>query len=642
METVLQPKVRPFESLKRKRFREWLRPSTAHRSLLPSDTLDLRDLAKPNPADAFSDSNSVHCPLVTTPLKYKCHEGKNSFFRADTKFETLFSNRKFYEFKDNLKRGLKRIRHGRNAHQNENRCSIVKESTNLDLDNPEKPENDTPCFNRFHTKPNELETQFDYSNKSQKSDKVYLDNESCWNLSERLIPFNNLKYEDLKHFEENLQSLAPATFTPIESNESFERSDSTRGTKRSIRNDSSDTTSEKRLCLKQYSNEPGSENSMESTPSIYITKEVQERIEVLSSTDSFLVEKVDFPSDSKIDSSSLDKECDRHCVKIDEELITNISGESKINMGIMDPDINDVIPTENPIEVSSGLKDDISDEDIDDASSSYSGDVETTFEPVESDELSELSETSSSDSSKIYTIPTFRGITNQINISQILSKVSKNGLSQEKLTHLIKKHKSKKRGINFRNKRFYDAFNPYVDNQEEIELSDSDTTSMIDIDLGIKDRSTSSVRFDENSRLLIYKKSKKLNKEESQSYYSTAETRSILKAKKNLQQDEESQRASKCDTVGVAQFLHYFQYTEYKRQRNEAENYRLRGEQLSKYYSEEYPLDIATVGDEDSVNDKSGIISSLRATERNIGRQLKGIGSQEAQIISLDDDIFLN
>lgn len=381
---------------------------------------------------------------------------------------------------------------------------------------------------------------------------------------------------------------------------------------------------------------------MESTPSIYITKEVQERIEVLSSTDSFLVEKVDFPSDSKIDSSSLDKECDRHCVKIDEELITNISGESKINMGIMDPDINDVIPTENPIEVSSGLKDDISDEDIDDASSSYSGDVETTFEPVESDELSELSETSSSDSSKIYTIPTFRGITNQINISQILSKVSKNGLSQEKLTHLIKKHKSKKRGINFRNKRFYDAFNPYVDNQEEIELSDSDTTSMIDIDLGIKDRSTSSVRFDENSRLLIYKKSKKLNKEESQSYYSTAETRSILKAKKNLQQDEESQRASKCDTVGVAQFLHYFQYTEYKRQRNEAENYRLRGEQLSKYYSEEYPLDIATVGDEDSVNDKSGIISSLRATERNIGRQLKGIGSQEAQIISLDDDIFLN
>ena len=72
METILQPKARPFESLKRKRFREWLRPSTAHRSLLPSDTLDLRDLAKPNPADAFSDSNSVHCPLVTTPIKYEC------------------------------------------------------------------------------------------------------------------------------------------------------------------------------------------------------------------------------------------------------------------------------------------------------------------------------------------------------------------------------------------------------------------------------------------------------------------------------------------------------------------------------------------------------------------------------------------
>lgn len=79
METILQPKARPFESLKRKRFREWLRPSTAHGSLLHSDTLDLRDFAKPNPADTFSNLDSGHCPLVTTPIKYECPDGKSSF-----------------------------------------------------------------------------------------------------------------------------------------------------------------------------------------------------------------------------------------------------------------------------------------------------------------------------------------------------------------------------------------------------------------------------------------------------------------------------------------------------------------------------------------------------------------------------------
>lgn len=640
METVLQPKARPFESLKRRRFREWLRPSTAHGSLLHSDALDLRDFAKPNPAETFSNLNPAHGPLVTTPIKYKCQDGKNSFFRGDTKFETLFSNRKFYEFKDNLKRGLKKIRHGRNGHQNEKRCPATEETKNSESDNLDKPDDDTPCFNRFHTNSKEFESQFDYSNKSQDSDKAYLDNESCWNLSERFIPFNNLKYEDLKHFEENLQSLAPATFTPIESNESLDRSDSTRGTKRSIRNDSSDTTSEKRLCLKQYSNESGSDHSMESTPSIYITKEVQQRIEVLSSTDSFLIEKVDFPSTNKIGSSTSDNESDNECINMDQESINNVATENDENMVVTDSNISTVGAMEKPIEVSSALKDDTLDKDIDDASSSYSDDVETTFEPIESQELSGLSETSSSESSKIYTIPTFRGITNQINISQILSKVRKGNLSQDNLTHLIKSHKNKKRCVNFRNKRFYDAFNPYVDNEEDVELSDSENSSEMDTDLCINDRSTSSVRFDENSRLLIYKKFKKLNKDESQSGHSTTETRSILKAKMNLQQDEESQRASKCDTVGVAQFLHYFQYTEYKRQRNEAENYRLRGEQLSKYYSEEYPLDIAVVGCEGSVNDKSGIISSMRATERNIGRQLKGISSQGAQIISLDEDVF--
>lgn len=640
METVLQPKARPFESLKRRRFREWLRPSTAYGSLLHSDALDLRDFAKPNPTETFSNLNPAHGPLVTTPIKYKCQDGKSSFFRGDTKFETLFSNRKFYEFKDNLKRGLKKIRHGRNGHQNEKSCPAAEETKKSEPGNMYKLDDDTPCFNRFHTNSKEFETQFDYSNKSQDSDKAYLDNESCWNLSERFIPFNNLKYEDLKHFEENLQSLAPATFTPIESNESLDKSDSMRGTKRSIRNDSSDTTSEKRLCLKQYSNESGSDHSMESTPSIYITKELQQKIEVLSSTDSFLIEKVDFPSTNIIGSSTSDNESDNECINMDQESINNVATENDENMIVTDSNISTVGAMEKPIEVSSALKDDTLDKDIDDASSSYSDDVETTFEPIESQELSGLSETSSSESSKIYTIPTFRGITNQINISQILSKVHKGDLSQDNSTHLIKSHKNKKRCVNFRNKRFYDAFNPYVDNEEEVELSDSENSSEMDTDLGINDRSTSSVRFDENSRLLIYKKFKKLNKDGSQSGYSTTETRSILKAKMNLQQDEESQRASKCDTVGVAQFLHYFQYTEYKRQRNEAENYRLRGEQLSKYYSEEYPLDIAAVGCEGSVNDKSGIISSMRATERNIGRQLKGISSQGAQIISLDEDVF--
>ncbi|CAI6393585.1 BBF_HP2_G0002380.mRNA.1.CDS.1 [Saccharomyces cerevisiae] len=639
METILQPKARPFESLKRKRFREWLRPSTAHGSLLHSDTLDLRDFAKPNPADTFSNLDSGHCPLVTTPIKYECPDGKSSFFRGDTKFETLFSNRKFYEFKDNLKRGLKKIRHGRNGHQSEKRCPVVEETKKSVSDNLDKPDNNTPCFNRFHTNSKEFETQFDHSNRSQNSDKAYLDNESCWNLSEKFIPFNNLKYEDLKHSEENLQSLVPATFTPIESNESLDRSDSTRGTKRSIRNDSSDTTSEKRLCLKQYSDEPESDHSMESTPSIYITKEVQERIEALSSTDSFLIEKVDFPS-NKIGSSASDYESDNEYRNMDEDSINDVTTEKEGNVVIPDSNTSTVDAMEKPTEVSSALKDDTLDKDIDDASSSYSDDVETTFEPVESEELSDLSDTSSSGSSKIYTIPTFRGLTNRTNISQILSKVGKADLSQDNLTHLIKSHQKKKRCVNFRNKRFYDAFNPYVDNEEDAELSDSENISEMDTDLCIKDRSTSSVRFDENSRLLIYKKSKKLNKDETQSGYSTIETRSILKTKMNSQHDEESQRASKCDTVGVAQFLHYFQYTEYKRQRNEAENYRLRGEQLSKYYSEEYPLDFAAVECEDSVNDKSEIILSMRATERNIGRQLKGISSQGAQIISLDEDVF--
>lgn len=368
---------------------------------------------------------------------------KEFFFRGDTKFETLFSNRKFYEFKDNLKRGLKKIRHGRNGHQSEKRCPVVEETKKSVSDNLDKPDNNTPCFNRFHTNSKEFETQFDHSNRSQNSDKAYLDNESCWNLSEKFIPFNNLKYEDLKHFEENLQSLAPATFTPIESNESLDRSDSTRGTKRSIRNDSSDTTSEKRLCLKQYSDEPESDHSMESTPSIYITKEVQERIEALSSTDSFLIEKVDFPS-NKIGSSASDYESDNEYRNMDEDSINDVTTEKEGNVVIPDSNTSTVDAMEKPIEVSSALKDDTLDKDIDDASSSYSDDVETTFEPVESEELSDLSDTSSSGSSKIYTIPTFRGLTNRTNISQILSKVGKADLSQDNLTHLIKSHQKRK------------------------------------------------------------------------------------------------------------------------------------------------------------------------------------------------------
>ena len=134
---------------------------------------------------------------------------KEFFFRGDTKFETLFSNRKFYEFKDNLKRGLKKIRHGRNGHQSEKRCPVVEETKKSVSDNLDKPDNNTPCFNRFHTNSKEFETRFDHSNRSQNSDKAYLDNESCWNLSEKFIPFNNLKYEDLKHFEENIAEAGP-------------------------------------------------------------------------------------------------------------------------------------------------------------------------------------------------------------------------------------------------------------------------------------------------------------------------------------------------------------------------------------------------------------------------------------------------
>ncbi|CAI4055240.1 hypothetical protein SKDZ_02G1480 [Saccharomyces kudriavzevii ZP591] len=640
METVLQPKPRPFESLKRKRFREWLRPSTARGSLLQPDTLNLREFSQPCSTNTFSDLNSTHCPLVSTPVQYICQDGKRFFSRGETKFETLFRNRKFYEFKDNLKRGFKKIRHRRNEHETENRCPTVEKKQKLELEKLDKTEDDTPCFNKFHTKPKDLETQFDHSNKSQNFNKTYLDNELCWNVSERLISFNNLKYEDLKHFEENLQSLAPATFTPIESNESLDGSDSTRGTKRSIRNDSYDTTSEKRLCLKQYLNEPRSDESMESTPSIYITKEDPQRIDVLNSTESFLIEKVDFPSNSRIDQGIPDGESDHQSVQMDGKSIYSVDSGSKKTTDFTDSDINAASATEKPIEVSSALKENSPDKGIDAASSSYSDDVEQTFEAIESEELSDLSETSSSGSSKVYTIPTFREVSKLLNISQILSKVCKDDLTQDKLTNLIKKHQNKKRCMNFRNKRFYDAFNPYVDDQEESELSDIENTLPTDIDLDIREKSTSSVRFDENSRLLIYKKSKKLNKDESQSSYATGEKRSILKAKRNMQQNEESQRASKCDTVGVAQFLHYFQYTEYKRQRNEAENYRLRGEQLSKYYSEEYPLDISNAEGDDSINDKSGIISSMRATERNIGRQLKGVGSQEAQIISLDEDVF--
>ncbi|CAI1910382.1 hypothetical protein SEUBUCD646_0D02570 [Saccharomyces eubayanus] len=636
METVLQPKARPFESLKRKRFREWLRPSTARGSLIQSDTLNLHEFSQSNCTNPFSDSNSVRGLLVTTPTKYKCQDEGNIFSRGENKFETLFSNRKFYEFKDNLKRGFKKMRHRKNENENENKCSTDGKIAKLDSDNFEKSEDYTPCFNKFSTKPQDFETQFDYANKNQGSNKTYLDNESCWNLSERLIPFNNLKYEDLKHFEENLQSLAPVTFTPIESNESLVGSDSTRGTKRSIRNDSSDIASEKRICLKQYLNEPRSDDSMESTPSIYITKEVQQRIEVLSSTDSFFIEKVDFTSNSKADASISDDKSYHDSIQMDEEPISNVNSGNEKNIDIADPNSNAESAAEKPTEVSSVLKD----RDIDAASSSYSDEAGTTPEVIDSDEISDLSGTSSSDGSKVYTIPTFRGLSKQVNISQILSNFKKESLTQDKLTHLIKNHQNKKKRIGFKNKKFYDAFNPYLDSQEEIELADIENTSPVDIDQDIKDSSTSSVRFDHNSHLLIYKKSKKSSRGGSQGSYVTAGTRSILKAKKNFQHDEESQRASKCDTVGVAQFLHYFQYTEYKRQRNEAENYRLRGEQLSKYYSEEYPPDILSVEGDNSINDKSEIISSMRATERNIGRQLKGVGSQGAQIISLDEDVL--
>lgn len=129
---------------------------------------------------------------------------------------------------------------------------------------------------------------------------------------------------------------------------------------------------------------------------------------------------------------------------MDEDSINDVTTEKEGNVVIPDSNTSTVDAMEKPIEVSSALKDDTLDKDIDDASSSYSDDVETTFEPVESEELSDLSDTSSSGSSKIYTIPTFRGLTNRTNISQILSKVGKADLSQDNLTHLIKSHQKRK------------------------------------------------------------------------------------------------------------------------------------------------------------------------------------------------------
>lgn len=102
---------------------------------------------------------------------------------------------------------------------------------------------------------------------------------------------------------------------------------------------------------------------------------------------------------------------------MDEDSINDVTTEKEGNVVIPDSNTSTVDAMEKPIEVSSALKDDTLDKDIDDASSSYSDDVETTFEPVESEELSDLSDTSSSGSSKIYTIPTFRGLTNRTNIS---------------------------------------------------------------------------------------------------------------------------------------------------------------------------------------------------------------------------------
>ncbi|EDO17464.1 hypothetical protein Kpol_1037p61, partial [Vanderwaltozyma polyspora DSM 70294] len=211
----------------------------------------------------------------------------------------------------------------------------------------------------------------------------------------------------------------------------------------------------------------------------------------------------------------------------------------------------------------------------------------------------------------------------------ILRKVDDGTLNQQKLLELLNKTKKNDGFANFtfKSRGFYEKPSEHESELEE-ELNPQNSL----------------VKFNKQSYLFVYQKtspdkldhSDKRHKHKSHPHnrcshhktnngkrYSLKECqrrkpKSILKAKENESEIEESKRAIKCDNIDVESFMKYFEKIESQKYIDERKLSKIREQQLSNYYSDRFFPAL----NKESSNDLKEYIKSKRATEVNIGRTL--------------------
>ncbi|CCD22787.1 protein phosphatase regulator GIP1 NDAI_0A06330 [Naumovozyma dairenensis CBS 421] len=488
------------------------------------------------------DSATSNISLCDRRQRYNAPEPPSLHEMANHATGTNFSIylKKLHELGSNIKRSV------RTSHKTE---PISSENSFSGSDTSERNGHSLEYYDVFHTNPSHLNTLFDYG-LEHCSNLTHGLKEQQFKSFRRLGPFQTKKYEECTSLANTYSShsslLSSREVDALDESATCDYSTESRGTKRML---NLGRINSKRLCLPKESESLSTGSEVGHAPSMT---------------------KLHSPNLFEDKAALLD-----HCLQI------------------------------------SSSSDSVSTIELSNDNLSFSERSEEDFGNVpDTIGVSSVSSQGSVVSNQLLcSVPTFRKGHQSYgwSIPRLVNNLHDGSFSDRRLNEILENNSS----ISFTNHQFYDV--PYNVEEDEVAImppidhnsfqgsndNDNDEISVIEREQDVlatltesqRDKNERSVRFDENSQLMIYKaeptensKHKKVN---SHSYDLKDITRkgfgSILKAKENACKIAEEERIKKCDEVDVEEFMRLFESSEMKRSYNEMEFSRFREQQVRSY-----------------------------------------------------------
>lgn len=569
------------------------------------------------------------------------------------KYQSL-SRRKLGELKESLRANLERITHSRgklSTHKNsylDNDEFSVLDNTNDTIKTTESEAKEkTSCFQSFRTNPKDLSILFDYAMNTSVGDLQNGDEITKGSISKNPNLFKRLIYEDASKEDilDEISRHSQCTDNDIPSLFNLGDSSSLYSSLYDLDDDSSDTNA---LCSTgdypdgyelNYNSLPDMVNassvlmgnSSQRMKRQHVADEEQNSkrqrfnvdydsffqpppVESLSSASSSYSEQVNSAEVSYSQEDDSNKKDNELKIIRDIEAVQN--GKEKSN--VKDDEHHNY--EEDVTCESAKLSDFLSKTKVVTIESS---DKSSTVPSLVADDKSTSTSRITSDSSQLYTIPTFRNETKRLNVAKIVTCLRSS--SQETVRSTYNNPSRINRRPSYRDSHFYDSLpETYFADQSNEVIENNSSTGKNDKYQDLSNESDkiynsiksaesgyyntrmdncainndgNSVRFNDESRLLIYTPKRKgpgtlrndqiLLQQQNLDSNATPELKSILKTKDHTKTDIENARAICCDSVNVKSFMKALNEYEEKRLDDDRSNAISRERQLDRYYSKE-------------------------------------------------------